>query len=896
MKALKIIFFIIIFLFLLLLTAPFLFKGKIIAIVKEQANNQINAHVAFSDDIDLSIFKSFPNLTLGLKELSVSGINEFVGDTLFSAKKVLATLDIMTVIKGDQIKIRKIIFDQPRIHAIVLADGKTNWDIAKMDSTAISSTDTSSSRFNVQLKMLEVKDGFLVYDDKQGKMYSKMEHLNYTLEGDFTEKLFTMHHTADIASFTAGMAGINYLSDVKTTLKADIDADMNNFKFVFKENHFSLNDLGFGFDGTFEMPGEDMVMDIKFDAKQNEFKNFLSLIPALYTKDFKDLQSKGTLAFSGFVKGIYNNKQMPAFGLDLLIDKGWFKYPALPAPVEQVNLKLNVSNPDGNLDHTKIDLSKLHFELQGDPFDAHLIATHPMSDPFIDAVMKGKINLNSMVKIAPMPEGTKLAGIIIADVEVKGKVNAVEKGQYENFDAHGTLQARDIHYESKDIPKPLDVKEAMLSFTPKLVQLKSFNGMIGKSDIQMNGDLSNFFAYYFGKGTLKGVLTFASKHFDANEFLTSDKDAAGKAKAADTASMTVVEIPANIDFILNSKIDQLLYTNMEISNFTGNIHVAEQKLTFNKVALNTIGSTINMTGFYETTHPQKPTLDLDLSINNLDIQKAFKTFNTIKKIAPIAENIFGIFSTSIKMRTDLTKNMQPDYNTLFATGVLSIPNAEVKGVKAIDKVADLLHKPEFKQVGFKNAKINYKVEHGRIFTEPFDMKFGGQAINLSGSTGIDQTIDYAGKINISRKDLGAVSGAADDLLGQLNKQAGSNIKLSETIPVQLNIGGTFTNPKVGTNMGDMVKSLTGSLKDQAMDEINRRKKELEDRAKAEIEKVKNEAKLKGEQLKKDAENKVNAEADRLKKEAEAKAKAEQDRIKKEAEDAAKKKLKGIFGE
>ncbi|MCX6186269.1 MAG: outer membrane integrity protein, partial [Bacteroidetes bacterium] len=114
--------FLFLFLFILIsaIVLPFAFKGKILQIAKEQANNNINAKVNFSDDIGLSIIKSFPNFTLEIKDLSVVGIKEFEGDTLFASKEISATLDIMSVISGDKIKIRSILLDQARVNAIVL--------------------------------------------------------------------------------------------------------------------------------------------------------------------------------------------------------------------------------------------------------------------------------------------------------------------------------------------------------------------------------------------------------------------------------------------------------------------------------------------------------------------------------------------------------------------------------------------------------------------------------------------------------------------------------------------------------------------------------------------------------------------------------------------------------
>lgn len=886
-KAIKISFIAIGVLLLAIIALPFMFKGKILAIAKEEANKNINAKVSFNDDIGLSIFKSFPNFTLSIKNIEVIGINEFEGDTLVALKEVEATLDIMSVINGGQIKVRKILLDQPRIHAIVLKDGKANWDIAKPSTDTVQQAKPSEpTKFNVALKVFEIRDAYISYVDKAGNMSSEIDNMNYTLKGDFTQDVFTMKHDLDITKLTYTMANISYLSRVHTTVKAELEANMKDMKFTFKDNAFGLNDLVFTMDGFLEMKDKDINLDIKYAAKKNDFKDFLSLIPSIYASSFKDLQSKGKLGFDGFVKGTYNSKQIPAFAFNLLVEQGWFKYPALPAPVENVGIKLHVTNPDGNLDNTKIDLASLHFELQGDPFDAKLLATNIIKDPFVDAYLKGKLNLDNIAKIAPMPEGTSIGGVLTSDFSAKGKISAIEKKDYENFDASGTIAVNGVQFKSKELPQGMNLKTATLTFNPRVVALSNFNASIGNSDMQMNGDLSNFFPYFFGKGILEGHLNFNSNLMDANQFLSKEETVkANTNPEADTVGMSVVEVPSNINFTLTSSIGKLLYTNMEITNFKGILKVAEQKITFSKVGLNMLGSTMNMDGYYETSNPKKPTVDMSFGIANLDMQKAFKTFNTIQKIAPIAEKMHGTFSTKVfKFTTELDSKMKPVYDKLYASGDLQIPNASISDVEVFNKLADALKRDDLRKAEINNVLIKYEVKAGRVFTKPFPLKLAGKTLTLSGSTGLDQSIDYTGTMALPRKELGGANSAIDGVLAQLNQKGGTNVKLNDLINIGLKIGGTFTKPSVSTNLADIAKNEASSLKNQLADELNRKKQELENQAKAEIEKQKRELEAKGR-----------AEADRLKKEAEAKAKEEADKAKKKLEEEAKKKLKGLFG-
>lgn len=876
---------------LLLLTAvalPFVFKSKIVGIVTEEVNKNINAKVKFSDDIGFSILKSFPDFTLTMKNIEVVGIEEFEFDTLFAVNKLEVSMDLMSVINGGQIKIRNVYLNQPRIHAIVLSNGKANWDIAKPSAdTTKTETTSEPAKFDVLLKKLEIENAYISYNDKVGNMSSEIDGMNYTLKGDFNQDIFSMNHDLDIAKLTYAMANINYLSKVHTTFKAEIEANQKENKYTFKDNEFGLNDLIFKMDGFVQMAGNDVNMDLKYAAKKNDFKDFLSLIPAIYSSSFKDIQSKGKLAFDGFAKGTFNDKQLPAFAFNLMVEQGWFKYPALPAPVENVGIDFHVTNTDGNLDHTIINLAKMHFELQGDPFDAKLLAENPMKDPFIDAHLKGKLNLDNVVKIVPMPAGTTLSGLLTSDFAAKGKISDIENKNYENFNASGTIAVNSINYKSVELPQGMNLSTATLAFNPKTVTLTNFDAKIGNSDMQMNGDLSNFFPYFFGKGTLVGNLNFKSNLMDANQFLSNStyKATASSSSGADTSGMAVVEIPGNIDFTLTSSIAKLLYTNYNITNFNGMVKVANQKLTFSKVALNMLGSSMTMDGYYETTNPKKPTVEMAFGIKNLDIPTAFKTFNTVQKIAPIAEKMTGIFNTSIsKFTTELDSKMMPIYEKTYIAGDLQLNNTSVTNIEAFNKVADVFKRDEWKKAEFKNVAIKYEVVGGRVNTKPFNVKLGGQTLNLSGSTGLDQTIAYLGTIAIPRKDLGSANSALDGVLAQLNQKSGTNIKLNEMVNIGLKLGGTFTKPTVTTNLADIVKNEASSLKNQLSDELNKKKKELEEQAKAEIEKQK-----------KELETKAKAEADRLKKEAEAKAKAEVDKAKNKLEEEAKKKLKGLFG-
>jgi len=855
-------------LFLILLIAPFLFKDKIISKIKEETNKNLNAKVDFGG-FDLSLLRSFPNLSLKLENLSVINMEPFAGDTLVFTKELGLTIDIMSVIRGDQINIRRVYLNSPVMNFLVTKEGKTNWDIAKPSPAGAPAE--KSSAFKASLKYYSISNGRIIYDDKSLGFYLKLNDLNHSGSGDFTQDLFVLSTKTEIASTDLDYGGVRYINHGKTKIDADLNMDMKNFKFTFKDNKIALNALNLGVDGWLAMPDTNIDMDIKFSASQSDFKNFISMIPAVYAKDFNDVKASGTMALAGFVKGRYNGASMPGFGMNLKIDHGMFKYPSLPSAVENTNIDLAIQNPDGVPDHTVINLKQLHTEIGGDVFDAKLYLKTPVSDPDLDASMKGRVDLSKLSKIVPLEKGTELQGLITADLTAKGQMSAMKSKNFDHFDAAGTLSVNNMKYVSAAMPQAVELHTMQLEFNPSVVELKAFSAQVGKSDFSASGSLENFIAYAIKNEMMKGNLKLNSNVIDLNEFMTGSETAG----TPDTAKLSIINVPENINFRLSASIGKLLYENVDIRNVKGDIIVADHAIRMSDVVMSLLDGGMKMNGAYSTVHPEKPTIAFQLDFNELDIQKTAVTFNSVQKMAPIVKNCKGKYSGSMSLAGDLAKDMSPVLPSLNGFGKLSTSNITVDNFPAFSKIADALKMPSWKQVNVAPMNPSFKFTDGRVVLDPVTVNVNTYKTTIAGSNGFDQTIDYTMASDIPRAAFGsAANSVLNNLVNQANSK-GANLSIGETVPVKLKIIGTVTDPKVSTDLNK-----EGA---KAMDELKAKAKEEFDKKKAEAE-----AKLKAE-----AQARMDAEADKLKKEGASRAKAIADSLKNAAAKQAKDKLKGF---
>lgn len=851
-------------LLILVIAAPFLFKDKLVQLVKDEANKSLNAKVDFGD-FDLTLFSSFPDFRFKIQDVSVINMEPFAGDTLAYIKELSFDLNIKSVISGDKYQVNSVVIDEPKINGIVMHDGKANWDITKpsTDTTAAAPADTSATKFALKLKSLEIKHATITYNDMQGNMSAILKDLNYTMSGDFTQDVFVLSNLLDIAETSYNMGGVGYLTKVKTHFKADLDMDMPNMKFAFKENELGLNDLGLSFDGFVAMPKEDISMDMKFAAKQTEFKSILSLIPSVYSKDFASVQTKGSLKLNGFVKGTMHSEKdstkntYPSFDINLGIADAMFKYPSLPKSVNNINVDVHVANPKDYLDATVIDVNKFHLEMAGNPIDMWAHVKTPISDPDLAAEVKGIINLTSVKEFIPLDKGDDMSGIVKADISAAGRMSSLDRKEYDKFKMAGTLEIDKMNYKTSTLPYDVLLNVMKMNFTNQFVELSAFDAMMGKSDIKANGRIDNFMQYVFKDSLIKGSFNVQSNLMDLNQLMSStEPTATAQPAAADTAAMSVAEVPGNIDFNLNANFAKVLYDNLTIDNMVGNIVVRQKKVDMTNLKLGLLGGNVLMNGYYETTNPTKPTVNMNFKVDNFDIQKTFTAFNTVQKLAPIGQYAKGMFTATLEnFKADLDQSMSPILSSLHGNGVFKTASVSVGGFPPFTKLGEALKIEQLKNLNIQNVMADYEFKDGRVnLRNPVKVKMDKIDAEITGSTGFDQTIDYNWKMDVPTELFGSQANTmVAGLLGQANAAAGTNLSVPKNVKVNVGFGGTVMKPTIKTGMKNDGKSTTEAVKEQVVtavkDKANEEAQKILADAQAQVDKIKAEAQVASEKLK-----------------------------------------------
>lgn len=806
-KGLKIAAIIVGVIIILMFLLPFAFQGKIADIVKKEGNKMLNAQFDFKD-LNISLFRNFPQASVTLEDFWLKGTGEFANDTLVQAGEVTAAINLFSLFGDSGYDISKIFIEDTRLHAIVLPDGRPNWDIMKPDTAAVEETpaqEEEASPFKVKLQRFVIKNMNLIYDDRQGKMYADIQDFNAICAGDLGSERTTLQLEAETKSLTYKMNGIPFLANANISAKMNVDADLVNNKYTLKDNTLRLNAIQASIDGWVALKDPAIDMDLKLNTNDVGFKEILSLIPAIYATEFSSLKTDGTATLNATAKGILQGDTVPAFNIDMQVKNAMFRYPDLPAGVDQINISASVQNSGGSLDLTTIDINPFSFRLAGNPFSLTAHVKTPISDPDFKAGAKGVLNLGMIKQVYPLGD-MELNGTIDADMQMSGRLSYVEKEQYDQIQASGTIGLTDMKLKMKDMPD-VDIRKSLFTFTPKYLQLSETTVNIGKNDLTADSRFENYIGYLLKGTTLKGNLNINSNYLNLNDFMTASSDEASAAPsdetaAADSTATTggIVEVPHNIDFQMDANLKQVLFDKMSFNNMNGKLVIKDGKVDMKNLSMNTMGGNVVMNGYYSTADAKKPEMKAGFKLANIGFAQAYKELDMVQKMAPIFENLKGNFSGSINVQTDLDAAMSPVLETMQGDGSLSTRDLSLSGVKAIDQIADAVKQPSLKDMKVKDMTLDFIIKDGRVETKPFDIKMGDYNLNLSGSTGLDQTIDYTGKI-------------------KLPASAGN---ISKLMTLDLKIGGSFTSPKVSVDTKSMANQAVEAVADEALSKLGQK--------------------------------------------------------------------------
>ena len=810
-KILKIVGGLFLVMILLLVAAPFFLKGKIADIIKNKVNNSINATFDFSD-ADLSLFRSFPNATVTLDNITLINKAPFEGDTLFASERVSLDMSIKELFKdaSEPIAIKSLVLDRPLINIKVDKEENANYDIAIDDSSSpdtAAETASSESSFTLSMESYAINNAVIKYDDLASGMSFAISEMNHSGRGDLSlENSELDTETSGLVSFE--MDSTQYLNKNPVQLKALIGVDLKENKYSFLKNEAMVNQLALVFDGFVKLNEDNQEVNISFKTPSSDFKNFLAVIPEAYSKDIAQVTTTGNFTVAGVFKGIVDEDHIPQFKIDINSDNASFKYPDLPKTVRNVFIDTEISNNTGITEDTFVDIRKLSFMIDEDKFNMVAKINDLMGNTKVDAKIDGKMNLANISKAYPVPADLNLKGILIADIATAFDMASIENKKYENTRTTGNLKLSDFEYKSEEFPNPIILKSTSVTFNPTTVTLNNLQGATGKTDFDASGTIVNLLGFMFNNESIEGNFNLRSNTFAVNDFMVAETTevGTGEDKGASTSSAEEkIKIPSFLDCTINATANTVIYDNLTLKDVKGTLVIRDEKAILSNMTSSIFDGKLALNGEV-STKAATPTFAMKLGMDGFKIAETFNALEMFRTLAPIAKILQGTLNSDIQVSGSLKDDFTPNLNTISGNILAELLTDKIDAESAplLTELDSKLNFLDLDKLNLKDLKTVLNFEDGVVKVKPFTLKYQDFAINVAGSHTFDQKLNYAATIEVPAKYLGK---DINNIIARIDEKSLENL----TIPITANIGGGYTSPTVTTDLTSGIKNLTAQL-------------------------------------------------------------------------------------
>ena len=796
-----------------MIAIPFFFKDTIKEKVIEMANENLKANIALQD-VDISLFKNFPKAQVTLNDFVLVNKEPFVGDTLFAAKHIDVTLSIKDLLAGNYNLLGANVKDAS-VYIHLNKEGVGNFDIAIPSDKP----EEESAPIKLDIQQYNVENLKFTFKMDDGNLFMEVADIYHSGKGNFAEEVLDLD-TQTKANVTFAMDKSTFMKQVPITLQAILGIDLKNQKYTFKQNKATVNRLDLVFDGFIQLLEEGQRYDLTFSTPTNSFQNFLALIPEEYSKSIENVKTTGNLTLKGFAKGDMVGDKIPTFGLEMYADNASFKYPNLPKTVRDITIDLKINNTTGITNDTKVNLNKFTMSIDQDHFSARANVSNIVVNPFVDLAVKGTINLANLSQAYPISLDKKFSGILRADITTQLDMKSVETKNYQNIKAQGNLSLSQFVYAGEEFVKPFHIDNLNVAFSPSHIGLSQFDARTGETDLHLTGTIDNLYGFAFRKEILKGNFNLSSNKLVVNDFMQPAAETTTPKKETKEAPKTTTKVPAQaaikvpafLDCTLTAKANTVLYDNLKLSNVSGKLIIKDEKVALENLKSDIFGGNIALSGDVSTKE-KTPTFDVDLNLNRVNIPEAFSQITMLEKIAPIAKVVQGKVNTVINVKGSLKNDLTPEINSVSGDLFAALIDSKIDShgsalLSALDSQFTGLN---LNNLNLKDVKAAVDFEDGKVKIKPFTIKYKDVAIEVAGSHGFDQQMNYKLTFNVPPQMLGK---EAEGLLSKLTPE---NQKKITNLPVVATVGGTFKKPQVSTDAKTVVKDLATQI---AKNQIN----------------------------------------------------------------------------
>lgn len=786
---------IVILLLLVSLVSKIIFtKEKLLSLVVPRIEKALDREVEI-EDITISIWGGLGVDVEGMRVLNPSG---FTQEELFKFEQLLVRIKFWPLLHK-RIEVKKLILESPLINLEKNRKGISNFgDLLKGREGGFS--------LPVTFDQMEIKDGKILYLDNKEKKRIVLYEFEERAKLSLDEKMENIRATGKISIDQIELDLPQYkgkLPQLTFSLEHDLNLNMPGDSLNINSLKIWIAKISFDLKGKVEKLSAAPQMNLEVSSNEIPLEDVLASLPQEESSPLNQLKTSGKMKLSASLEGEMKTATLPQIQGKIFFRDVKIDFAQLPQSFKMPYGEINFNNRSVSLFSSKAKLGEAPLEFKA--------VVDNFGDPHLTSELKMKFDLTLLGEFKKMPEGTSLKGETEIDAKAYGKIKKLQE-----MNLSGRVNLREVEVTTPALGVPAKNLNADLSFKGGDVNITNLALSLGESSFDLQGRFYQAIPYFLFKGEEKPVLNFSlnSPLMDLDEIFPVTKEV----ETEETKPISDTLLLPDINAKGQLSVQKLIFRKVEYTNLSASLDVTDGILKIENVVSNVYTGTIG----------GKVVCDLN-DINNLKFNMDFtasqiEANDFLSRFTAIHDHLFGKLNLTASFSGTGNK-VEDIQKSLTAFGTATITDGKLVNWELLNKLASYLRVKTFKEEQIKTLRNSFRIENGRVWFDDFSASTKSGDFELSGSVGMDGSLDYELTAALS-SELSSSFDALGDLSEYLKNDQGR-------VVLDVKIKGPAKNPEF---------SLDKSKAEE------RFKKRMTQRFKQEGEKVTEELKKKGEDL------------------------------------------------
>ncbi len=427
------------------------------------------------ESMSVTFLSTFPKPGITLNKLRIPDQTE--SDTLLALEELTASVDLFPLFRNE-VHISELSAQSPYFNYTIYPDSTTNIDFFFEEEQP---ADTSSS-IVVDIPYFELSEGTVNYHDQTSELQLKGRQINGDLSLSYDELINNSMHL-EIGALSAIVDSASYFEDLAFTFDQESTIDTEAETLALDEGTLSVRGLSLQLAGSMENWSTKPSVDLSINSSSDNIGELLLLVPPEYEEQVRNLETNGSFAINGTIKGTID-EELPRFDLAIEVNDGFIQNPDLPQPIENINLEAQATND-------LITIATLSANAENNRLSGSGTLNDPLEEDgtFVFDFITD-LNLSTLHQFYDIStfDIEEMSGQLNVDATAEGKRNAPEEITFDGLAklTEGTLKFIDV-------PKTIENITIDAQGTQSEFNISDFRLQAGPNTFDMQGTINYLF-------------------------------------------------------------------------------------------------------------------------------------------------------------------------------------------------------------------------------------------------------------------------------------------------------------------------------------------------------------------------------------------------------------------